>query len=33
MLGWVKGDVPELRDAFPKQLLAIEKQVIAGLLT
>jgi hypothetical protein len=33
MIGWVKGDVPELRDAFPKQLLAIEKQVIAGLLT
>lgn len=33
MLGWIKGDVPELRDAFPKQLLAIEKQVITGLLT
>ena len=33
MSGWVKGDVPQLLDTFPKQLLAIEKQVIAGLLT
>jgi len=33
MSGWVKGDVPQLLDAFPKQLLAIEKQVIVGLLT
>jgi hypothetical protein len=33
MSGWVKGDVPQLLDAFPKQLLAIEKQVIAGLFT
>lgn len=31
MLAWVR-DVPESRDAFPKQLLAIEKQVIGGLL-
>jgi len=33
MSGWVKGDVPQLLDTFPKQLLAIEKQVIASLFT
>jgi NAD-dependent SIR2 family protein deacetylase len=32
MLGWIKGDVPELRDTFPKQLLALGKQAMQGLL-